>query len=152
MKRLTLVLSLVLLAGMNTIQAQSTNQKDTVVFPPKEDHKGNADAEDGIYSLVDQQPSFPGGEQALAKFLRENTNYPKKESKKGIKGKVYVSFTVDKTGKIRDVYEVRGVPDCPGLTTEAIRVISAMPDWTPGKSKGKPVNCTFTIPINFNFR
>lgn len=100
-----------------------------------------------VYTAVDEMPKFPGGEKALLQFLRDNVKYPEAEAKKGIQGRVICSFTITKEGKIANPKVVRGID--PALDAEAIRVIESMPDWTPGKQKGKLVNVKYTVPINF---
>ena len=100
-----------------------------------------------IFQVVEETPSYPGGYAAMNKFIKNNLAYPAIAYELGDEGKVYVSFTISEEGKISDVKVVRGVSE--ELNAEAIRVIKAMPNWIPGKAKGKNVKCTFTIPINF---
>lgn len=102
---------------------------------------------DSVFTLVEIMPEFPGGEQALFKFLAENINYPKKARERGIKGKIYVRFTVDKEGYIQDVEIVKGVSA--ELDAEAIRVVTIMPRWKPGTQNGKPVSVVMNLPIVF---
>lgn len=90
-------------------------------------------------------PQFPGGNEAMIKFIAENLIYPKTAMDKGEQGRVILSFVIDKRGKVGDVKLIRSVS--PELDAEAIRVIQAMPDWIPGKQKGKAVNVRYTIPI-----
>ena len=93
-------------------------------------------------------PEFPGGQQALLKYLSENVQYPVIAQANGIQGRVVCQFVVNKDGSIVDVEVVRSGGD-PSLDKEAIRVIKSMPKWTPGKQKGKPVRVKYTVPINF---
>ena len=90
---------------------------------------------------------FPGGEDARIKFMSENLTYPKEAVKNGIQGKVFVTFVVEKDGKITNVKALRGIGG--GCDEEAVRVISMMPNWVPGKQKGKPVRVQFNIPVQF---
>ncbi|MDR2119556.1 MAG: M56 family metallopeptidase [Tannerella sp.] len=103
---------------------------------------------DSVYQVVDELPAFPGGNQALLSFIRENLRYPQEAWQNGIQGRVILSFIVRKDGKLSDVTVVREVS--PELDAEAVRVLKSMPDWTPGKLKGEVVSCKYTIPINFH--
>lgn len=100
-----------------------------------------------VFMVVEQMPSFPGGDAALMKFLRDNVKYPHIAQEHGIQGRVYVSFVVGKDGTIRDVAVGRSVD--PALDNEAIRVVKAMPKWQPGKQRGKSVNVKYMLPVNF---
>ena len=103
--------------------------------------------EKGIYNIVEEPASFPGGMANCLKFLSENVKYPEDCKKEGIQGRVIAQFIIDKDGSVKDVKIVRGVH--PSLDKEAIRVIEAMQKWTPGKVKGEPVKCQYTLPIAF---
>ena len=102
---------------------------------------------DPIFFIVEDMPEFPGGEMALRKFIAENIQYPKEAQDKKIEGKVYVNFVVDKTGKVRNPRIARGVD--PGIDAEALRVVSSLPNWQPGKQRGEPIAVSYTIPIKF---
>lgn len=95
----------------------------------------------------DMPATFPGGEFKMVEYLRDNLKYPESAKKKGIEGKVYIQFVVEKDGSIADVKVMRGV--CEELDAEAVRVIKAMPKWKPGEQEGKPVRTTMMLPINF---
>jgi TonB family protein len=104
--------------------------------------------EDEIFMEVEKMPEYPGGKQALIKFLVSNIKYPESARKEGADGTVYVAFVVEKDGKITNVKVKKGFhPDC---DAEGVRVVSMMPDWVPGTDKGKPVRVKFTLPIKFN--
>ena len=103
--------------------------------------------EKGIYNMVEEPASFPGGMANCLKFLSENVKYPEDCKKEGIQGRVIAQFIIDKDGSVIDVKIVRGVH--PSLDKEAIRMIESMPKWTPGKVKGEPVKCQYTLPIAF---
>jgi len=96
---------------------------------------------------IEKMPEFIGGEPKMFIFLRDNIKYPKFAKRNGIEGKVYITFVVGKSGKIRNIKIKRGANKL--LDDEAIRVIEAMPDWMPGKQHGKPVSVEYMIPINF---
>ena len=106
--------------------------------------------EDKIFDVVEEQPEFPGGMSALNKFFRENVKYPVMAQEMNIQGKVYVKFTVWKDGSVRDVQVVRSADK--SLDQEAIRLVSRMPKWKPGKQRGKAVNCKFTVPVTFKLQ
>lgn len=99
------------------------------------------------FAVVEEKPTFPGGEAELLKFIAENTKYPEIAKENGIQGRVFVQFVIDKNGNVTNVTIARGVD--PYLDAEAIRVVKMMPRWTPGKQRGKPVPVTFVVPINF---
>jgi len=102
---------------------------------------------DKVYEIVDEPAKFNGGDEALIKFISSNVKYPQNAKEKGIQGKVFVSFIIDKTGKIKDVKVDKSVN--PKLDKEAIRVVKLMPKWTPGKMKKENVNVKYILPINF---
>lgn len=91
----------------------------------------------------------PGGQEAFLKYLRDSTQFPFAESLAKKQGTIYVCFTVEKDGSISEVRVVKAVPNAPGFSREAIRVISTMPKWTPGQIDGKVVRVTMTQPIKF---
>jgi TonB family protein len=93
-------------------------------------------------------PMFPGKEAALLNFLTKNIKYPAKSRDKGIGGTVYVTFVVNKVGKVEDIKILRGVSE--DIDTEAIRVIGMMPQWFPGMQKGKFVKVQYNLPIKFS--
>jgi protein TonB len=102
-----------------------------------------------IFTFVEQQPEFPGGQDSLMSYLRRNIKYPQMEKEQNKQGTVYISFVIHKDGTISNVKALKEVAGAPGLTKEAIRVVNAMPIWTPGKMNGRPVNVQYTIPIRF---
>jgi TonB family protein len=104
--------------------------------------------EETIFMVVETMPEFPGGQQALFKYLAENVKYPVIAQENGIQGRVICQFVVNKDGSIVDVVAVRSSGEA-SLDKEAIRVIKSMPKWKPGKQRGKPVRVKYTVPINF---
>jgi protein TonB len=98
---------------------------------------------------VEVMPSFPGGSGAFQEYLAKHIHYPEEERQNHREGTVYVRFTVYKDGTIEDVQLLRGLQDAPGFGTEAVRVISAMPKWTPGMMNGKWVSVKMVVPIHF---
>jgi TonB family protein len=102
---------------------------------------------DSIYTIVEVQPEYPGGTNAMLKFLAKNMKYPASARKKGIQGRVFVGFIVGADGKIENAQIVKGVDAT--LDSEAERVIRLFPAWKPGTQDGKPVRVRYVIPINF---
>lgn len=102
---------------------------------------------DSEYSVVEEMPSFPGGDSGLMTYLNQNVKYPFVAAENGIQGKVIVSFVVERDGSISNVKVVRSVD--PSLDAEAVRVIKNMPQWNPGKHKGAAVRVKYTMPITF---
>jgi len=105
------------------------------------------DKDKKIFEVVETPPEFPGGIDALMKFMAENIKYPAEAVKNKIEGKVILKFVVDDTGKVTDIEVARSV--APMLDAEAIRVVGLMPRWEPGKQKGIPVNVRFALPVAF---
>ena len=103
--------------------------------------------ENVVFMVVETPPSFPGGMQALHRWLGQNINYPPIAQEHGIQGRVILQFTVNTDGSIVDIEVVRGVDR--SLDREAVRVVQAMPKWTPGKQSGRQVRVRFTLPVNF---
>lgn len=100
-----------------------------------------------IYDIVEQQPEFPGGYGALTQWINDNMKYPVEAAMDGIEGRVIVQFIIRPTGKIVDAKVVRGI--APSLDKEALRLINIMPNWIPGRQKGKAVNVRYTTWITF---
>lgn len=105
-----------------------------------------------IFTIVEENPEFPGGEKELFKYLGKETKFPAIAKDAGIQGIVYVQFVVMEDGSINpDMVEIlRGVH--PALDAEAIRVVKSMPKWKPGKQRGKPVRVYYKLPFRFTLR
>jgi len=106
--------------------------------------------EEEVFMIVDQMASFPGGEEALFNFLRDNIKYPEEAKLKGIEGTVYVSFVVMADGSVQKAKVVRAIGG--GCDEEALRVVNLMPKWTPGEQSGKSVSVQYNLPLSFNLR
>ncbi len=106
--------------------------------------------EEEIFTIVEEMPSFPGGEEALFKYLGKNIEYPVMASDAGIQGVVYVNFVIDKDGKVKDAKVLKGIGG--GCNEEALRVIKTMPAWKPGKQRGKAVKVSYNLPVRFVLR
>jgi protein TonB len=100
-----------------------------------------------IVDFPEEEASFPGGEEAMAAFIKKNIKYPEMSIQMGDQGKVYVRFVVEKDGSITNISVARGVT--PELDKEAIRVVGLMPGWAPGKQRGRPVRTNVVVPIVF---
>lgn len=103
-----------------------------------------------IFTVVEEMPGFPGGEEELFKYLRKNIKYPPVARENGMQGRVFVTFVVDKDGKVKDARILKGVGG--GCDEEALRVIRAMPDWKPGKQNGRAVSVQYNLPVNFTLK
>ena len=103
-----------------------------------------------VFDVVEQMPSFPGGDAALMKFLSEHIKYPVVAEENGIQGRVIATFVVERDGSITDVKVVKSVD--PSLDKEAIRVLKSMPKWIPGKQNGSAVRVKYTVPVTFRLQ
>ena len=102
-----------------------------------------------VFDVVEEMPQYPGGPQALFEFLSNNVKYPEEAEKAGIQGRVIATFVVEKDGSVSNAKVVKSVD--PLLDAEALRVISAMPKWKPGKQNGQVVRVKYTVPLSFHF-
>ena len=107
--------------------------------------------ENEIFEVVEQNPSFPGGDKALMQWLQKNLKYPAVAQENNIQGRVTVQFVVNKDGSIVDPKVVRSGGD-QSLDKEAMRVVQAMPKWIPGRQRGKNVRVRFTLPVTFRLQ
>jgi periplasmic protein TonB len=103
-------------------------------------------------TIVEQMPTFPGGEAEMMKYIQKNVQYPQVEKEAGISGTCYVTFVVEKDGNITDVKVLRGVSGGPGCDREAVRVVKSMPNWKAGRQNGREVRVQFNLPIKFTLR
>lgn len=104
-------------------------------------------SKDGVYLNVEEMPEYPGGLDAFKMDIIATVKYPKEAKEKGISGKVYVTFVVNEQGKVSDAKIARGVD--PLLDKEALRVITELKTWKPGRENGKAVKVSYTAPISF---
>jgi periplasmic protein TonB len=100
-----------------------------------------------VFVIVEEMPSFPGGESARLSYLSKNLRYPKLAVETGIEGSVFITFVVMPNGSVSDVRVLRGIGG--GCDEEAIRVVQGMPRWNPGKQRGIPVKVQFNMPVRF---
>ena len=103
-----------------------------------------------VFDMVEQMPTFPGGQQELMSYLGKNIKYPTIAQENGTQGRVIIQFVVERDGTITDVHVARGVD--PYLDKEAVRVVQSMPKWIPGKQNGKAVRVKFTVPVLFRLQ
>ena len=135
-----------------TIEINTEDDKDVeVIIQAPVEVKEEEEDEEVVFVVVETMPEFPGGQQALFKYLSDNVKYPVIAQENGIQGRVICQFVVNKDGKIVDVEVVRSGGD-PSLDKEAIRVIKSMPPWKPGKQRGKAVRVKYTVPVNFRLQ
>ncbi|WP_234445893.1 energy transducer TonB [Carboxylicivirga marina] len=111
------------------------------------DNMESSPSDEPVFFIVDTMPEFPGGDEGVRRFIAQTVRYPVEAQKKGIQGRVYVSFVIDRHGKIGEVKIAKGIDFY--IDNEALRVVRSMPDWTPGSHNGKPVKVTYTVPIIF---
>ena len=133
-----------------SIEVNTEDDKETevVIAAPVE---APEEEEEVVFVVVEKMPEFPGGQQALFKYLSENVKYPVIAQENGIQGRVICQFVVNRDGSIVDVEVVRSGGD-PSLDKEAVRVIKSMPKWKPGQQRGKPVRVKYTVPVNFKLQ
>lgn len=118
--------------------------------PVTEQAPSETEKDENIYDTVEQMPEFPGGLSACMSYIARNVKYPTIALENGIQGRVVVQFCVEKDGSISNTVVTKSVN--PYLDKEALRVVSSMPKWTPGKQKGKPVRVKYTLPVHFRLK
>jgi len=131
------------------IDTEDKEDREVVIQVPVSTGPAEEDT-DIPFVVVESMPAFPGGDAALFKYLGESIKYPVIAQESGIQGRVICQFTVNRDGSIVDIEVVRSVDK--SLDAEAIRVISKMPRWTPGKQRGKTVRVKYTLPVNFRLQ
>lgn len=102
---------------------------------------------DAAFVITEEMPSFPGGQEAMMKYIGKNFKYPKEAVDSGIQGTVFVTFVVERDGSITGVKTLRGIGS--GCDEEALRVVQSMPKWIAGKQRGKEVRVQYNLPIRF---
>lgn len=131
-------------------QSEEKEPAESKVPPITTNETTKADTEDPVFIVVEKMPSFPGGSDMLFQYLNASVSYPVEAHKNKVQGRVICQFVINKDGSIDDVTVVKSVD--PHLDAEAIRVIKAMPEWTPGMQRGKTVRVKYTLPINFKLQ
>ncbi len=145
------VAALLMMVGCKPATEKAVDQEEIPSEYSGEDKSAPMDADtDQVFQVVEVDPEFPGGMEALTKYLSENIKYPEQAKKDKIQGKVYISFVVEKDGSVADAKVLRGIGG--GCDEEALRVVNAMPKWTPGKQRNTPVRVQFNLPIVFKLQ
>ena len=141
--------------GQQDLLAQQTNTEvpdegpDIIVIedkPPVIEQP----AEQQVFTVVEENPAFPGGETALYQYLATSIKYPGEARQLGIQGRVFVNFVIEPDGLVTNVRVLRGIGG--GCDEEAVRVVKAMPKWTAGKQRGIPVRVSYNLPIRFTLQ
>lgn len=128
------------------IDEQTVEQMEEMAAKQDKVAKGNPE----VYDMVEQAPQFPGGPQALMKWLGENVRYPVAAQEAGVQGRVICQFVIQADGTVGETKILRGVS--PELDAEALRIVKAMPAWTPGMQDGQAVNVRYTLPVTFRLQ
>jgi protein TonB len=139
--RLVPLLSCLLLCNHSLFAQQTTAQGQPLREP-------NQTGE--IYTVVEKQPTFPGGQKALQQYIKQNRVYPEVARKAGISGRVFVAFVVNTDGSIQNIELLKGLGM--GCDEEAIRLVKRMPNWIPGSQSGKAIRVKYNQPISFGMR
>lgn len=132
--------------GNDDVNGEVLKAKEVIAQPEPPKHE----EESKVFDVVEQMPSFPGGQGALLEYLASHVKYPVVAQENGVQGRVVVSFVVERDGSITDVRVVRSVD--PSLDREAQRVVSSMPRWTPGKQNGSAVRVKYNVPVMFKLQ
>lgn len=138
-------------APVKPVTPAKTSKPTIEIKPePKFDDKNivKRPGRDDVFTISEIAPAYPGGVKEMMKFLQKNIKYPIEAKEKGIKGTVYVEFVVEKDGLVDDVLVKKGVNAL--LDKEAVRVVTSMPKWTPGKQNGTLVAVRYTLPVKFD--
>jgi len=134
-------------SGSATLKSYAFLTENGALAPVSPDNRVNAKK---IYTVVEQQPEFPGGIKAMYDFLGDHIQYPEAAVKANVSGRVFLSFVVSETGEVSDVMVLKGLGF--GCDAEAIRVLKSFPRWEPGKQGGIPVSVKYNLPINFELK
>jgi protein TonB len=138
---------LALLISISITDKVIAQEVDKVIKTQQPENKSVVE-NDSIYRVLEQMPVYPGGDKARIKFLTDNIKYPKEAQKKGIQGRVFISYVVEKDGKLTNFKLLRGIGG--GCDEEALRVVSLFPNYEPGRDEdGNAVRTLFNIPIHF---
>jgi TonB family protein len=121
----------------------------TTISIPAENKDRMVKDKEGVYNKAQVMPQFPGGQDALANYVNNHVEYPQQAIDNNTTGTVMVSFVVDERGKVKSAHVIGNQSSKDGLDQEALRVVNNMPDWRPGKVKGKNVKTRLELPINF---
>jgi protein TonB len=141
-----LLSTLMLLVGLTTACShRSSSHRSSVTQTPQDTYQAAVNEE--IFTVCEVPPSFPGGNDRISGYLRQNLRYPEEAIKAKVQGRVFVSFIVTKEGQIKGVTVLKGYDH--GINDEAVRLIQTMPNWIPGKQSGHPVNVKYNLVVPF---
>lgn len=129
------------------VNAEVNDDTKNIEIVPVKVEQEEEEEEVEIFTVVENDPEFPGGTEALYKYLATNIKFPQLARDNNISGRVYVTFVVERDGSITGARVLRDIGG--GCGAEAIRVVKAMPKWTPGKQRGKPVRVQYNLPVAF---
>lgn len=132
------------------VNAEVTDKTENIEITHVEIEKEEEDDEQVIWQVVEQDPEFPGGVEALYKYIQQNIKYPQLAKENNITGRVFVTFVVERDGSVSNVKAARDIGG--GCGAEAVRVVKSLPKWTPGKQRGKAVRAAYTLPVNFTLQ
>ena len=135
---------------LGPVNAEVDESTQNIEITPVVVEEEEEEEEAQIFTVVEKDPEFPGGMDALYKYLSQNIKYPTIARENGITGRVYVTFVVERDGSIANPRVLRDIGG--GCGAEAIRVVKSMPKWNPGKQSGKAVRVQFNLPVNFNLQ
>ena len=147
------VANIVVMKEEAAIKSYGENAKNGVIIittKKRQEELDNEPKQPDVFDVVEGMPQFPGGAAALMQYLSQNIRYPKEAMEAKTQGRVIVQFVVEKDGSISGAHVVKSVN--PQLDAEALRVISAMPNWTPGTQNGQTVRVKYAVPISFRLK
>lgn len=130
--------------GKKKADVESSEMPQTVTIPECESVEESTDE---IYMMVEQAPEYPGGVEAMFEYIKQSIKYPADARKSETQGRVAIQVVIDAEGKV--TYPIVRSSISPSLDAEALRIISSMPQWSPGKQRGKAVRVQYTIPVLF---
>ncbi len=145
------VAALLLMVGCKPAGEKTVDQEEIPFEASNVDESASQDVNtEEVVSIAEVDPEFPGGIEALYKYMVDNVKYPEKAKADKIEGRVFVAFVIEKDGSVTNAKVVRGVSD--EIDAEALRVVSAMPKWKPGTKQGNPVRVQYNLPIVFKLK
>ena len=145
------VVAVLLMVGCKPSGEKSVDQEEIPFESSNVDESASQDVNtEEVVSFAEVEPEFPGGIEALYKYMQDNVKYPEKAKAGKIEGRVIVAFVIEKDGSVTNAKVVRGVSD--EIDAEALRVVSAMPKWKPGTQQGTPVRVQYNLPITFKLQ
>jgi len=146
MKKLIFILLLFLTGTIACTYAQENPEEEAQEIIIMINDSSNS-IDDEVFVVVEQMPEFPGGQEAMYKYIADTISYPAQAKKLGIQGRVFVTFVVEKDGSINEARILCGIGG--GCDEEALRVVKNMPNWKPGKQRGESVRVQYNLPIKF---